>query len=168
MQENGRFALDFLANDIRMAGYTACLTFTAPSPINGTNDAGLNTSDTIIIQISTSNCSTPPTATPVSTITYSVQTGASGQPALFKNDGTTTSELVESIENMQILYGVDTDSDKSANYYVPADPALNWPKVVSARITLTVRTIDGNLTTTGDGRIRRNFTSTIALRNRLR
>jgi len=59
LQENGRFAMDFLAKDIRMAGYRACLTFTAPSPnpvpwsINGTNDTGLNASDTIIIQMST-------------------------------------------------------------------------------------------------------------------
>ncbi len=164
LQENGRFAMDFLAKDIRMAGYRECLTYTVPTPITGTNDTGLNTSDTVIIQLSTGACG----ANVLSTITYSVQTGASGQPALFKNDGATTRELVEGIENMQILYGADTNIDSSPNYYVPAGTVgLSMAQVVSIRITLTVRTIDGNLTTTGDGRIRRNFTSTIALRNRL-
>ena len=120
------------------------------------------------VQMSTSSCSVPVTATPVSTITYTVQTGAGGQPALFKNDGTTTRELVEGIENMQILYGADTNIDSTPNYYVSAGTVgLSMAQVVSIRIALTVRTIDGNLTTTGDGRIRRNFTSTIALRNRL-
>ncbi len=163
LQENGRFALDFLAKDIRSAGYRECLTYTVPTPITGTNDTGLNSSDTVIIQMSTGACS----AIVLSTITYSVQTGASGQPALFKNDGATTRELVEGIENMQILYGAD-NIDSTPNYYVPAGTVgLSMAQVVSIRITLTVRTIDGNLTTTGDGRIRRNFTSTVALRNRL-
>jgi type IV pilus assembly protein PilW len=77
-------------------------------------------------------------------------------------------ELIEGIENMQILYGADTNADHTPNYYVPAETGgLNLSQVVSIRITLTARTIDGNLTTTGDGRIRRDFTSTIALRNRL-
>ena len=163
LQENGRFAMDFLAKDIRMAGYRECLTYIVPTPITGTNDTGLNTSDTVIIQMSTGACG----ANVLSTITYSVQTGASGQPALFKNDGATTRELVEGIENMQILYGAD-NIDSTPNYYVPAGTVgLSMAQVVSIRITLTVRTIDGNLTTTGDGRIRRNFTSTVALRNRL-
>lgn len=105
---------------------------------------------------------------PINTISFFVRENPSNQPSLYRRVGSDgAEELVEGIEDMQILYGVDTDSDKTANYYVPADPALNWSNVVSVRITLTVRTIDGNLTTTGDGRIRRNFTSTIALRNRL-
>ena len=179
LQENGRFALDFLAKDIRMAGYRECLTFTVPTPITGTNDTGLNSSDTITIQLSTGACG----ANVVSTIAYSVQNGAGGQPALFKrNDAAAAQELVEGIENMQILYGVDTNNPHDgANYYVPADPALDWPNVVSIRISLLVRTIDDNLTAQtllynfndvnninpGDRRIRRVFTSTIAVRNRL-
>jgi len=163
LQENGRFALDFLAKDIRMAGYRECLTFTVPTPITGANNTGLNTSDTITIQLSTGACG----ANVLSTITYSVQTGASGQPALFKNDGTGAQELVEGIENMQILYGADTNANYTPDYYVSALTAGLMSQVVSIRLTLTDRTIDGNLTTTGDGRIRRNFTSTVALRNRL-
>ncbi len=86
-------------------------------------------------------------------------------------------DIVEGIENMQIVYGVDTDADETANYYVAANTpatwvAADWAKVVSIRITITARTLDDNLTlkTTANpnGRITRDFTSTIALRNRLR
>jgi type IV pilus assembly protein PilW len=168
LQENGRFALDFLTNDIRMAGYAECLVFTVPTPITGTNNDGLNASDTLTIQLSTSACAIPATATAFSTILYNVQTGAGGQPALFKNDATGAQELVEGIENMQIFYGVDTDTPHDgANYYAPANLPPDWPNVVSIRIILSAYTIDGNLTSTGDGRIRRTFTSTITLRNRL-
>ena len=112
---------------------------------------------------------------PINTISFFVRnnplTGSNQKPSLYRRiDSNGAEELVEGIENMQILYGVDTDMPfNGPNYYVSADKVTNadWPKVVSTRITLTVRTIDGNLTTTGDGRIRRNFTSTIALRNRL-
>ncbi len=157
LQENGRFAMDFLARDIRRAGYRKCLTYTVPTPITGTNDTGLNTSDTITIQLSTGACGTAA----LLSITYSVQNGAGGQPALFiKNGAAAAQELVEGIENMQILYGVDTDAiHDGANYYVAADPALDWPNVVSVRITLTASTINGRIT--------HNFTSTIAVRNRL-
>jgi type IV pilus assembly protein PilW len=164
LQENGRFAIDFLAHDSRMAGYRECLTYTVPTPITGTNDTGLNSSDTITIQLSTGACG----ASVLSTIAYSVQADVSGQPALFvKNDAAAAQALIEGIENMQILYGVDTDADGSVNYYVSANNVADMSKVVSIRITLTARTLDGNLTTIGDGRIRRDFTTTIALRNRL-
>ncbi|MCX7107342.1 MAG: PilW family protein [Methylococcales bacterium] len=165
LQENGRFALDFLGKDLRSAGYRECLTYIVPTSITGTNDTGLNTSDTVIIKMSRGLCG----ANVLSTITYSIQMGAGGQPALFKKiNSDAVQEVIEGIENMQIFYGADTNVDGTPNYYVPAGTVgLSMAQVVSIRITLTVRTIDVNLTTTGDGRIRRNFTSTIALRNRL-
>ncbi|NOT10419.1 MAG: prepilin-type N-terminal cleavage/methylation domain-containing protein [Methylococcaceae bacterium] len=108
---------------------------------------------------------------PINTISYYIRTNDSNQPSLYRKLGSNDAqELVEGIENMQILYGVDTDPtpDGAANYYVRANDAVaNMAKVVSIRIILTARTIDGNLTATGDGRIRRNFASTIAVRNRL-
>ncbi|TAL43763.1 MAG: pilus assembly protein PilW, partial [Methylovulum sp.] len=121
--------------------------------------------------------------------TYFIRAGAGGQPALWRLDnavatgGTNPVELVEGIEDMQVLYGEDTDAirDGTANYYVAAGTAgLNMDQVVSVRISLLVRTIDDNLadaplaytyngvtTTPGDRRLRRVFTSTIAVRNRL-
>lgn len=86
-------------------------------------------------------------------------------------------EIVEGIENMQVLYGEDTDAtpDGVANYYVSANNVTDMANVVSVRITLTASTND-NVTTsdqthsiTGatDKRLRQTFTTTIGIRNRL-
>lgn len=123
------------------------------------------------------------------TFSLFIRKNAAGEPALWRLDNsrptsdTNPVELVEGIENMQILYGADTDAtpDGTANYYVPAGTAgLDMSKVVSIRVSLLVRSMDDNLAaqplaytyngatvTPADRRIRRVFTSTIALRNRL-
>ena len=164
LQENGRFALEFMGRDIRQAGYRVCWTDNVPAPINGTDNGGLNNSDTITIQMSLSAC---PNVV-VLPITYTINNGAGGQPSLFQNNNGNNQELIEGIEDMQILYGADTNNDSTPDYYVPAGTAgLTMNQVVSVRVTLTARTLDANLTTTGDGRLRRTFSSTIAVRNLL-
>jgi type IV pilus assembly protein PilW len=107
--------------------------------------------------------------------TYYLRTGAGGQPALWRFDnnrpvaaGTNPIELVEGIDDMQITYGLDTDTDGNADRYISANLVANWNNAVSVRITVSARTLDGNLTTTGDGRLRRTMTTTVALRNKLR
>lgn len=101
--------------------------------------------------------------------------------------------LIQGVQDMQILYGEDADTadddtvDRDAsglfpNRYVNADAVSDWERVVSVRITLTIDGVErteGNLTV-GDGpgdvqddlvksgRIRRSFTTTISIRNRLR
>lgn len=117
----------------------------------------------------------------VSTIKYSIQPGESGLPSLFRKiDAGAATELVEGVENMQILYGEDTDADSAPNYYVSVDSVANMNNVVSIRISLLVASADDNIvsqplpytynggtTTPADRRLRRVFTSTIAMRNRL-
>ncbi|MCK5829673.1 MAG: PilW family protein [Methylococcales bacterium] len=112
---------------------------------------------------------------------YSIQNGASGQPALFRKiNGDAAVELVEGIENMQILYGADTNDDFTPDYYVPAGTAgLNMANVVSVRVSVLVSTYDnlaaspvpytfnGATTTPADRKLRRVFSSTFAIRNRL-
>ena len=51
---------------------------------------------------------------------------------------------MEGVESMEILYGVDTDGDDAANYYVTADAVADWAQVVSVRVSLLVATIDNN------------------------
>lgn len=112
----------------------------------------------------------------VQSVAYSIGTGTGGQPALFRND----QELVEGVEDMQVLYGEDTDEDGAANYYVPADQVVSMDTVVSLRVSLLVRSLDDNITlepqtytfngatvTAGDRRMRRTVTLTVSLRNRL-
>jgi type IV pilus assembly protein PilW len=119
---------------------------------------------------------------PINTISYYIRT-SNNQPSLYRRIGANDAqELVEGIEQMQILYGEDTDAtpDGTPNYYVPANNVANMANVVSIRISLLVRSVDDNLTsdaqaytyngattTPADHRLRRVFNATIAVRNRL-
>jgi type IV pilus assembly protein PilW len=121
---------------------------------------------------------------PLNFARYSIQTSALGEPALFRSiNGNNAVELVEGVEDMQILYGEDTDATKDgiANTYRSVNNVTNMDDVVSLRVSLVVRTLDDNVTTDnisytvpgeaevtpGDKRMRHVFTSTIAVRNRL-
>lgn len=111
--------------------------------------------------------------------TYDIQQGTNGLNALFRNGV----ELVEGIENIQVLYGADNNGDSTPDSYVPEGTVgLNMENVVAIRISLLASTIEDNIATQpipytifndtvfsplNDRRIRRVFTSTIALRNRL-
>ena len=90
-------------------------------------------------------------------------------------------ELINSVENMQVEYGVDTDSDQSANAYLDAGSVTNWANVLSVRINLLLATPPsaGNLSSTAqtykfnsqtitaqDRRVRRTYSSVINMRNR--
>lgn len=52
-------------------------------------------------------------------------------------------EIAVGVEDMQVLYGFDTDEDGLANAYVRADAidadAGEWRQVVSVRVTLLLR-----------------------------
>jgi len=117
------------------------------------------------------------------TVTYSIGAGASGEPALFRQEfDAAAQELVEGVQSMQIRYGIDTDAvkDQFPNQYVPADEVPDFVDVVSVRIMLLMRSIDdlvtetpqnytynGATVTPADRRLRQVFTTTIALRNRI-
>ena len=72
-------------------------------------------------------------------------------PSLFRRDaglGQPT-ELVEGVENMQILYGIDSNTGNDtgrdghgADRYLTANNVTNWSRVVSVRIGLLVSTIN--------------------------
>lgn len=112
-----------------------------------------------------------------------------GEPALHRIvNGAAAEELIEGIESMQLFFGEDTDSDGFANRYVTADvidaPCADgtnpgcWNRVTSVRISLLLRTLDEDVTlgpqtynyngttaTATDGRLRRVFTTVVAMRN---
>ncbi|HKV96488.1 MAG TPA: PilW family protein [Gammaproteobacteria bacterium] len=130
----------------------------------------------------------------IQTYLYYIGRGADQGPALYQvilsNTGAlaTPQELVPDIENMQVLYGVDTDGDGIANQYVAASGIGNWAaaNIVSVRLgllirsnnnvvpatTLTALDVDGVAVTpppnpgaTTTRRLHRVFVETIALRN---
>jgi len=68
---------------------------------------------------------------------------------------------------MQILYGEDTNGDRSVDRYVPANTAgLNFSNVYGIRVTLIMQTGDVN-TALAAGRINRTFSTTVSIRNRV-
>ena len=75
-------------------------------------------------------------------------------------------ELIQGVENMQILYGVDTtlaDDIPNPNQYMVAAAVPDPRQVVSIRVTLTVNSID-EVTEDGDT-LTRTFSKTILVRN---
>lgn len=178
LQENGRFAMDFIGRDIRMAGYKACPTnpklVKAVAGTNGSEATLPDASDILRLRRSDAACG----SATVNPMEYSIQVGASGS-YLLRNS---SEELVEDVVNLQVTYGVDTDSSGTPNYYAPAgSPGLDMEKVTSIRVSILLETEDNmaaqplaytfngeTVAAPADRRIRRVFTSTFALRNRLR
>lgn len=121
------------------------------------------------------------------TISYFVANDTDGTPSLFRRIADNTPEpLIRGVENMQILYGEDTspidDRDFSVNQYVTATNVGNWNGVVSIRIGLLLQSEDAvrlekdtrvydvlgtTIDPADDKLLRRVFSSTISLRNRL-
>lgn len=113
-------------------------------------------------------------------------------PALFRYTsvaGTATrQELIEGVERMEILYGVDTNDDSVPDSYLAAGATglttvAQWSNVISVRISLLVRTINENFNINEDTNTytlldaaaynpadehlrRRVYTTTVQIRNR--
>ncbi len=58
--------------------------------------------------------------------------------------------LVDGVENMQILYGVDTSGNRVANAYLAADAVANWANVVSVKLALLFATVQEDFTASFD------------------
>lgn len=103
-------------------------------------------------------------------------------------DGTVTAmqnlppqPLILGVQDMQIVYGTDSDSDGVPELYASAGAVTDWQQVVSLRITVSVAgatptelspssawdAASGEARITG-GRIRRSFTTVVQIRNLLR
>ncbi len=120
---------------------------------------------------------------------------ATNSPALFRRQLSATGtvaaseELVEGVESMQILYGINLDRDArhSVDTYVPANLVTDFSRVISVRISLLMQSVEegsvpapqpytfngvaydgggGNGALPVDTRVRRVFTNTISVRNR--
>ena len=127
------------------------------------------------------------------TIYYLANNATSGQPSLFREILSTSGgaaasvaeELIEGVENMQILYGEDTSAptDRNIDQYVAANAVTNWDNVLAVRISLLMRSVENSVVNQpqavafngatvnsgvgADRRLRKVFTTTIAVRNRL-
>ena len=75
-------------------------------------------------------------------------------------------ELIQGVEDMQILYGIDTtltDGIANPNRYVPASAVPDASQVVAIRVSLSVNSIDQ--VTEDNQTLQRTFSKTILIRN---
>ena len=128
--------------------------------------------------------STDASVMPISTVTYYVGPSSNAptgtETSLWQQINGVNNELAEGVENMQFLFGEDTNTDLSPDRYVTADQVANFDNVVAVKLGLLMRTIENNIAVTApkytfngvanvtpaDRRVRRPFNLTISLRNR--
>lgn len=120
----------------------------------------------------------------VRTTSYFIAPGGNGTgAALWRRDGDNPAiELAAGVENLQVLYGEDTDGNRAPDTYVAADAVGDWQNVVALQVALLVAGVEDRVADEDprefdllgeaagpfdDGRLRRVVTFTIALRNRL-
>jgi len=111
-------------------------------------------------------------------------TGTSTPPSLYRGVNGTSREMVEGVENMQILYGVDLNHVEGeprtpSKYVTAAQVGDLWSDVVAVRVSVLMRSFEkglggttytfnfnGKSYTATDGYLRQAYSTTIALRNR--
>lgn len=196
IQESGRFALEFIGRNIKQAGHVEVpfdgfkVTFEGTA-INGTNGAA-GAADTVTVQydgaIGDQDCMGSGVAANTIVQNYFNLDAANAE---LRCQGTSAivptapgappagAVLLENVEDLQILYGIDTTGEQSVDQYVavPAD----WNQVIAARVCVLVRSEKTNIVSPGfyldcngtsvaipaDRRLRRAFTATFNLRNRI-
>ncbi len=202
LQESGRFALEIVGRSLRQAGYRSIqhgatlLNTNFPGVAITGNDGAGNAADSITIQfdgdVGDQDCEgnnvTPAMVAAATPVQNAIRLNALD----LECDGNVVAgaqPLISNVEDLQVLYGIDTDGNQSADQYI-ATPA-DWDQVVSARVCVLIRseeqgisavaqnflncagalgTAAGNaaFTAAGDSRLRRAFVGTFNLRNRIR
>lgn len=84
--------------------------------------------------------------TPVQTVVYYVRDNAANVPTLYRRSGPNDPvEIIDGIDAMQVLYGVDSDGNLAVEDYLSAKEvadANSWGNVISVSIGILVRSIE--------------------------
>ncbi len=214
LQENGRFAVEVLSKNIRLAGYRSDILtndateFLVDSVYTNNNgqvivgtDGASGSSDSITFRYQGSGDGIGnPDGLIEDCLGGLVDAGTGNAVSMIfrideannelecRVDGGNFQPIVDGVENMQIVYGIDNTGDGFANQFLPANtPGLAWGNVVSVRIALLLNTVNRvstqndsqaytllsganavNIAAATDGLRRRRFMTTINLRNRVR
>lgn len=206
VQEAGRYALEVIGRSIRQAGADAemnsnpvaiTLDCAAPTCTAIDNNGVVAATDTIRTQFYAGREELSGGAW----ITRDCTGGAVAAGALVTNifnlNGTDlrctggvggTQSLVSDVEDLQVVYGIDSTGDQAADQYV-ASPA-DWAQVMTARVCVQIRSANNGIassaqrfmncagalgtatgaaafTNAGDLRLHRSFVTTYNLRNRI-
>ena len=169
VQEQGRFATNFLTRSLRTAGFPG-----DNMPPGNKIEGADGLTDTVTVRLRDDlDCLDVATA---GVAVNRFRINANNLEC--SGDGIDWDVYVRNVEDMQILYGEDLDADGLANRYVTATEGPDWANVVVARVSLLIRSTDfatarseeyqnliGNTVAAQDKRLRRTFVTTIALRN---
>lgn len=203
LQETGRYAIETLGRSIRQAGFwnmpinpVSTATGFGGVAINGTNGA----TDTVTVQYDVLVGDRDCEGTVIDAALFTAIGGVVTETYSLNGNNlvcegvdadAAASPLVSDVEDLQVLYGLNTDNDprQSVDQY-QATPA-NWAQVVSARVCIQARSANnvnngpqrflncgGALGTAagaaaftnaaaGDNTLRRAFVATFNLRNRV-
>ncbi len=188
IQENARFAMNLLARHIRMAGYRndPSLDFSTAFPASqensfATGEVIRGKDDEVVIRYrsdgSWPDCIGNPAPTAGTLVSEKFFLNGTN---LTCQSGTETQALLSDVAAMAVLYGIDIDDDgavdcfDSATHFNAASPtacgssiASPWKKILSVRLTLTFQSAEDNTNSTKTGRMKKSYTTTIALRNKL-
>lgn len=192
MQSTGRAALDFLSRDLSMAGFPQSSAIESFIPAMTLDGGGSNSDRFAVRYRATSDCLGAATPVYADGIQYTknmyfIQNNALVCRTLAENDSTIAeTAIIQGIENMQLLYGEDTDATDgvtNATKYVSAGNVTNWGNVVSVKFGLLVNsqsdiagTNDGTAYTlqgqtqivaANDHMRRRAYSTTVVVRNRM-
>ncbi len=199
IQESGRFALEIMGRSIKQAGHVEVpfndfkVAFEGTA-ITGTN-GGAGVADTLTTQYEgVANVDQDCEGALVDVTGRLIQnhfnldaanaelqcSGVISDTPAAPGAPPTGNVLLENVEDLQVLYGVDTDANQSVDQYVtsPAD----WNQVLAVRLCVQVRSDKTNIVPAGtnylncnnalvanaaDRRMRRTFSATYNLRNRI-
>lgn len=186
LQETGRYAVEMIGRSVRHAGWKNVSMLASDPTFSGNAitgaDGGGAAADTLEIQFEgvagETACGINLAADALATETYALDAGnlrCNGQV------------LVSDIEDLQVIYGIDTDNNQTIDRFVAAPP--NWNQVQAVRVCVLARS--ANLVNNGpqsflncagalgtasgpaafamadDRRLRRAFVATYSLRNRV-
>jgi type IV pilus assembly protein PilW len=146
VQENARFTIDQLRNEISMAGFPEIIG--GPLALAGTNGTSIS------VRTQAADCLGDATGGAVVVNTYTL----AGTSLTCSNDGV-SQILVDGIQALNFSYGIDLDkkADRAAERYTIPTTVADLEKVVSVRLTLTASDPALGIT--------RTYVTTIPLRN---
>lgn len=197
LQESGRYALEIIGRSIKQAGhvevpFTGFKVAFEGTAVSGTNGGG-GAADTLTLQyegaVGDRDCEGTGVTVAGRIIQNHFNLDTLNAQLQCKGDisdvppvpaaAPVGQVLLENVEDLQVLYGIDASGNQSVDQYtvMPVD----WNQVVTTRICVLIRSEKLNVVSAGnylncngdsvaipsDRRLRRAFTATINLRNRI-
>ena len=135
IQENGRYGITTMQRAIRLAGYTPDRDIDAPIDV-------VNSDETkIVIHLKdTHNCNGSPTTTVggLAVNTYAHDDVNKTITCTGNVAGDSPMVVVEGIDSMRFLWGIDEDGDDTPERYIPYSAAIDPADVVAMRVAILV------------------------------